>query len=133
MQDRVLHFACDSCGTHLGVDESLAGLEAPCPKCGKILVAPVLDLPEAEIRSAGVIRGVSGGEGFQVRTPSVRAGLESRRESSSHSNNRTVYPTSGRLANEDEKDNLRVLIKILSATALVVLIVILVTWFLKNF
>lgn len=131
--DSVLHFECDSCGTHLGVDGSLAGLEAPCPKCGHLLTAPLPREAEERIPSSGVTRGVSGGKGFQASPRSRETGAGSRGGNQSARKSRRVSAHSGAMPNEDEKENLRVLIKILIATALVALVVVLVVWFLKNY
>lgn len=130
--DSVLHFECDSCGTHLGVDGSLAGLEAPCPKCGKLLTAPLPRLSGDRIPSSGVTRGVSGGKGFQTTSRPREATEEKGSTNRGERKTRKVYANSGRMANEDEKENLRVLIKILIATALVALVVALVVWYLKS-
>lgn len=126
----VLHFSCDYCGTHLGVDGSLAGLQAPCPKCGALVSAPEAESSRSSIPSSGVTRGVSSGEVFrpidqpveQIRGPAVRR----RRQGGN------VYPTSGRMASEDERANLRILLRILVATSLVILVVVLVAWYLRT-
>lgn len=85
-KESILRFTCDACGVHLGVDASLAGQEAPCPKCGKSLLAPNLDeekvaampalsVPSAESeRSSGELRrrrrSRPGGE-YSERRPEI--------------------------------------------------------------
>lgn len=129
-----LRFTCSACGTHLGVDDSLAGMKAPCPKCGEVLVAPDPSSGGSRLPRSGVVRGISGGQGFRAASRE-RGGVRRQSSGSSQdrrSESRQVHPSGGRMPNEDEKDNMRVLIKILIATALVVLVVFLVVWFLKN-
>jgi hypothetical protein len=131
-RDSVLHFECDACGTHLGVDDSLAGLEAPCPKCGKLLVAPLSEDTTERIPSSGVTRGVSGGGGFLTRSAPTDYGIDAARRKRSSGGSRKVSPNSGGIMNQDERENLKTLLKILIATALVALVVALVVWYLKN-
>lgn len=130
--DPILHFECDSCGTHLGVDESLAGLKAPCPKCGQLILAPVAPEPSERIPSAAVTRGVGAGAGNQAGFRSYDSTGQAVRSEGSEKVVRKVYPNSGRMANEDEKENFKVVVKIVIATALVILVVALVGWYLQR-
>ena len=132
-QSSTLRFTCDECGTHLGFDESLAGMQAPCPKCGALIVAPEPKSRESRLPSSGVVRGVSGG-GFQAaprdREPVMSSRGSGRRRVSSSSSGgrrRKVAPGEGSPTNE-----FQVLIKIMIAVALAVFVVVLVTWYLKN-
>ncbi len=124
----VLHFACHSCGTRLSVELSLAGLKAPCPKCGELLSAPEVEKPTSQIFEAAVSRGLRQGSVTRSVSELPRAS-----GSATESERRQVYPTSGRMPSEDAGDNFQSLLKILGATGLVVLIVLTVTWYLKNF
>ena len=130
-QSSTLRFTCDECGTHLGVDESLAGMEAPCPMCGAAIVAPESKTRKSRLPTSGVVRGVSGNGGFQS-TPRERSAGPTRTSggteaSSGRMKSRTVVPGGGPAANE-----LRILIKLLVAVGLAIFVVVLVTWFLKN-
>lgn len=135
--DSILRFSCDSCGTHLGVDESLAGTEAPCPKCGALLKAPVslnARIPDGGAGSA-VTRGISGGMEFRSEAVSsepfaTQSHGEGRRR---ERGNRSVYPSGGGMSSREEKENLKVLVKILIAVALVGVLVGLVVWYLENY
>lgn len=126
----ILHFSCEWCGTHLGFDDSLAGLQAPCPKCGSLVKAPELESPSLSIPSSGVTRGISADGGLRSgmgRREAVRgaSGREKRRGG-------RVYPANGPMPIEDEKANMGALIRILVATFLVVIVVALVVWCLRD-
>ncbi|MGJ8726130.1 MAG: hypothetical protein ACSHYB_16360 [Roseibacillus sp.] len=100
-------------------------------------MAPEPKRRQSRVPSSGVVRGVSGGAGFQANArerevvpsggtvSSGGAGSSSGPEGRVKS--RKVVPGGGKVPGE-----VRVLIKILIATALVAFIVVLVTWFLKN-
>ncbi len=126
----VLHFTCPECRFRLGVDVSLAGLTAPCPKCGVEVTAPIVAEKRVEIPAQGVVRGVSKGALPKV-VPKVGEGYLSSSSGMSEQR-RQIYPTGGRMPDEDEKDNLRAFFKIVTATALVVLAVSLIVWYMNN-
>lgn len=44
--DKVMQFTCDHCDISLTVDEALAGVTGPCPSCGKVITAPALPVPK---------------------------------------------------------------------------------------
>ena len=143
--ESVISFICDSCGTQLGVDVSLAGMTAPCPKCGAEVTAPsVNELPRrtvsAGIANSGITRGISGGKPrvehvsatIAVNSSTVANQNSQRSRGSSRGAERKVYVGGGGVSSKEEKDNLKVLLKIFIASFLVVLVVILVTWYLKS-
>ena len=106
-------------------------MEAPCPKCGELIVAPSPQSRVGRVPTSGVVRGVSGGGGFQS-TAREREGLPSavsggNSSPSGRTKSRKVVPGGGPASDETQ-----VMIKILVAVALVVFVVVLVTWFLKN-
>lgn len=123
-EESVLRFSCDSCGTHLGVDESLAGTQAPCPKCGTLLTAPVplSGAPSGEVES----RGDTSLEEPFASSESSSEWRRGRRRSSGRFSEEGVI-------DGEERENLRALVKILIATALVAVLVGLIVWYLKNY
>ena len=136
VQGSTLRFKCEECGTHLGVDESLAGLEAPCPKCGAKVTAPELETRKSRLPTSGVVRGVSGNGGFQANTRERGASIPSGgggggaggpNSSDGLRRSRTVVPNEGSTPNE-----VKIMINIVVAIALAAFVVALVTWYLKN-
>lgn len=113
--ESVLHFKCDSCGIHLGVDSSLAGQEAPCPKCGKILQAPSLDEQKEATMAPLTIPSADSGGTLRRRK---------RRRSDEYSGRRSD-PT-------EPTVNYKKLFQIVLFISIVALIALAVTWYLQN-
>lgn len=133
--DSILYFKCDSCGAHLGVDKSLAGTKAPCPKCGSIVEAIENEEEVGEERVSNRLGRESISLPQRASRGEVREeirGSSRRRDRDRTTTGRNAYPASGRLAEEDEVHNLKALIKILVATLLVLLIASAVSWMLLN-
>ena len=122
----VLRFSCDSCGTHLGVDASLAGTEAPCPKCGVLVQAPNPGAAKPSFPSSGVVRGVIGGAGGGFRKEGDQRVRRSGEEK------RAVYSAGGRPGEGDDQVNPGGLFKVFITLFFVILVVVVVVWYLQR-
>lgn len=117
-KEAVLHFQCDSCGIHLGVDSSLAGQEAPCPKCGALIRAPHPDEKEAATMPPLTLPG-GGGEDSENRLQ-----RRERRRSGEYSERRSDP--------SETKVNYKRLFQIVLFVSVVALIALGVTWYLQH-
>ena len=95
--DRI-RFACGSCGASLEVPAALAGVQGPCPLCGKVAKAPTLENSVATViqRNAGILntryqRSILNGA---TRTPAGMA---------RHTNNATMMHASPSAPNDERQ------------------------------
>lgn len=117
-KESILRFTCDACGVHLGVDASLAGQEAPCPKCGKPLLAPNVGAEESET------------------VPSLSIASEGSERSLGESRRRRSRRKDGYSERRPEvgapQVNYKKLFQIVLFVSVVALIALSVTWYLQN-
>ena len=124
--DATLHFKCDACGVHLGVDSSLAGTEAPCPKCGALVLAP---MPSQSGRGTVGSSSVTGAENLEMSYPSIDTLPERRRIRKTEQGGEYVPSKTDKA---QLMASLKTLFKALLLISVIILIVLAVTWFLKN-
>jgi predicted RNA-binding Zn-ribbon protein involved in translation (DUF1610 family) len=138
-----LRFGCPACGVRLVVDQSIAGTEGPCPSCGARIIAPPVEVTRtlSEKQAAPVAikpRGVSTAtipHGFE---PSVVGGKQEASLLGSNADpmkkpvrrKRSVDPTSALSQAHQEKNNLKIFLKMLLAVLVVVAIAVAVYYYL---
>lgn len=144
----LLRFKCPACGTGLGVDPALAGVEGPCPRCGVVLTAPEVARPRPpgpSVPTSGVTRSVRGGGLRGARQERPRGTMKKASPAGELS---TAEPASSELASSErrrvsknpqpkrisdgEKDALWQFGKVALAVVAGILIFLAVSYYLKN-
>lgn len=124
--NEVLHFTCDECQISLTVDVSLAGVTGPCPSCGQSITAPSIERKpqQTSVREASPAnryREVSG-------IPS-QGRVGERRKVEKY---RKIDPNLIGSASRRERDEVAAVAKMLAAGLLVLIVVLVVTYLLKQ-
>lgn len=137
----LLRFKCTSCGTSLGVDPSLAGVEGPCPRCGVLLTAPqkatkpknAAPGPSATIPSSGVTRAVRGGLPPSRSSSSPLPPVSATRAAPQQRRRRSSRIAQPKRISEDDKASFWQFAKIALAVVCAILIFLAVSYYLKNY